>query len=119
MLTDHSVGSAVLRSAAPLLAELQAARSVSDLRRFVRRLRWTVPADYLATRTRADRQDGMSGLLPLWTYPTSATLQWDDGSDFIIQLSNGTLARWDAAEESWKTCSRSELLWRQFRARWL
>jgi hypothetical protein len=102
-----------LQPLAHLLQELQHAQSVPALRRFVRGLHRSIPATLLAQRLTADLQDTQRhGVVPIWLYPETAIMRWDNGRDFIIELKCGVLARWDNRQNNWVFCDRGQLGWR-------
>ena len=112
MLTSPCPNRQDLQPLVHLLKELQDAQSVSALRRYVRRLHQSIPAPLLARRTTRQPSPALS-VVPLWLYPEDATLRWDNGQDFIIQLKSHTLARWDNATGNWVFCGHAELLVRR------
>jgi hypothetical protein len=112
MLTPPCPNLQDLQPLVHLLKELQDAQRVSDLRRFIRRPQQSIPAALLARRGRL--MNLSRSVVPLWLYPDSAILRWDNEQDFsIIQLRSGTLARWESVTDNGVYCSHGELLARR------
>jgi hypothetical protein len=72
-----------------------------------------IPAALLARRGRRQLTNLPRSVVPLWLYPDTAILRWDNEQDFIIQLRSRTLARWESATDNWVCCSRGELFARR------